>query len=344
MTVSLRPRLKKRATQLPTRQCFFLLVVPLFFITPHQSLAVSLEHEWENTNLVVYGTSGIWLDYNRLRFEGILTHEHAANLSLTIMIDNETAYTTEEHGLENDVSLYRAYLEYQGEKHLLLLGRQRIPFGVGRIWNPIDIFNPIVSTSAEPEEREGTDALHYEYSMSELAIIDTTIAEKKAAIRIKGYLGYADLALIGLVDEEMNRTTLGWEAEGEFLDTGIELRSEGGFFFKRGQSEVCLEYILGAEYGFPNSLTLLSEYYYSEETNTERIGFTASYQLTMLTYLSALAIINLDDHSSFFSPSLEYSLSDEMTLSMSYFSYHGGGGDEFGENSDTILFNWFVHF
>lgn len=55
--------------------------------------------------------------------------------------------------------LYRAWLRYESDRFELTLGRQRIALGVGRIWNPEDLFNPIFPLAVEGDQRIGQDAL-----------------------------------------------------------------------------------------------------------------------------------------------------------------------------------------
>ncbi|MEJ2669875.1 MAG: hypothetical protein P8077_06355, partial [Gammaproteobacteria bacterium] len=56
------------------------------------------------------------------------------------------------------------------------------------------------------------------------------IGNFQAKIREGDFLEYADVALVGLWDEERERDIIGWELEGQLMETGIELRSEGGIF------------------------------------------------------------------------------------------------------------------
>lgn len=306
--------------------------------------AFSFDYALENTNILNYISSGSWQDLNRLRLDTITTPVKFAGFSLTLIGDAKIFYDTEEDSFDTDLSLYRAYGSYEGEKILFALGRQRIPFGVGRIWNPVDIFNPIDSTSIEPDEREGTESLRVEYSISDLTIVDATIAEDKGAFRAKGYLEYADTAIIAQYDDTSNQTILGWELEGELPGTGIELRSEGGIYYEQDSSDANVQAIIGAEYGFPNSLTLVAEYLHDGSSKTDSLGLSGSYQLDMLTLLNGLVIVNLDDSSFFFAPSVNYSLGDEMTLDCGMFIYGGGGHTQFGDSADTIYLRWFVHF
>jgi hypothetical protein len=55
--------------------------------------------------------------------------------------------------------LYRAFVRVEGEKGEVALGRQRIPLGRARLWNPIDLFNPIPPLAVEGDQRIGEDAV-----------------------------------------------------------------------------------------------------------------------------------------------------------------------------------------
>lgn len=334
------------------RHLFFFSAACLALVSPPLTasaetdtpIGLDFSYDLENTHIINYMHSGSWQDFNRLRLDTQTTSKKHPGLSLTLIGDGKIFYDTLEDRFDSEASLYRGYMTYEGERSLIAAGRQRIPFGVGRVWNPVDIFNPIDVTSIEPDERKGTDSVRVEYSISDLTIIDATLSEEKGAFRAKGYMNYADIALIVQYDDESSQTVGGWELEGELPGTGIELRSEGGIYYSHDTSESNLQAIIGAEYGFPNSLTLIVEFLHDGSTDTESIGLIAGYQLDMLTLLNGLVIVNLDDSSFLFAPSISYSLSDEMTLDIGMFLYGGEEGTELGEGADATYIRWFVHF
>ncbi|MCI5207503.1 MAG: hypothetical protein D3910_01625 [Candidatus Electrothrix sp. ATG2] len=307
-------------------------------------LGISPELALENTNILGYDQAQYTTDFNRLRADLSLSHEKYQDVVGKVIVDNKTRYTASPGSLQNKTSVYRAYVQYRGMKHFWSAGRQRIPLGVGRIWNPIDLFNPVDSEAVEPDERTGMESLRYEYAFSELSNLDATLARDKAAMRIKGYLEYADVALVGLVDEENDRDIIGWELAGRLPNTGIELRSEGGSFHDRSSGERHTEFIIGAEYGFANSLTLLGEYKFSDEDAGDYLGAMLSYQPAMLWVCSMIGITSLEDSSGFVAPSVGYSLSDEMTLGLGAFLYYGDEEEIFGSAADRYYLRWFVHF
>ena len=306
-------------------------------------LSFSPELALENSNILGYQKDYYTVDYNRLRADLSLENENHPDFFGKLILDNETLYTANPSSIGNNSSIYRVYFQYRGRDHFWSIGKQRIPLGVGRIWNPIDVFNPIDSEAVETDERTGTDSIRYEYAVSELSNIDVTLADGKGAMRGKGFFEFADVGLVGIWDKDNGRNIVGWELEGQLLETGIELRSEGGVFFDQTGGGEQLNFIIGAEYGFASSLTLLGEYNYSDATGNY-LGMIVGYQAAMLWHFSLLVISNLDDHSSFIAPSIQYSLSDEMTLSAGAFFYSGSDDDAFNREHNRCYLRWFVHF
>ena len=62
-------------------------------------------------------------------------------------------------------SIYRAWMRWEEERVELTLGRQRIPLGRGRLWNPIDLFNPIPPLAVEAQQRIGQDAARLRFRL-----------------------------------------------------------------------------------------------------------------------------------------------------------------------------------
>ncbi len=298
----------------------------------------------ENTNIPGYDDLYRNFNYNRLRAELTVKHESYPDFIATLIADNETFYVKKSANLTNNTSIYRGYFEYRGANHFWVAGKQRIPLGVGKFWNPIDVFNPVNIQAIEQDERPGTESIHYEYALSRLADVAATVARGKGVIRIKGYLDFADLALVGEFDDEKNLDIIGWEAEGELADTGIELRSEGGGFHDSRTGRRHTEFIVGAEYGFANSLTITGEYHYLDLPRNNELAISTGFQPTMLWNCYLTTVINSDDGSGFVLPVLEYSLSDEMTISSGAFVYFGKDNSAYGYNTDRFYIRWFIHF
>ncbi len=307
-------------------------------------LGLSSDLVWENVNIPAYDELAHAGNYNRLRAELTLEPEALPDGLARLTVDNETFYQDQSDHLANDTLIYRAYLQYSGERHGLTIGRQRVPLGVGRIWNPVDIFNPVDNQAIERQERRGAEAVRYECAISRLSALDVSLAADKGAVRLKGYLDGADVAIVGLWDEDSNLDIIGWELEGELFDTGLELRGEGGSFHDRDSGERHTEFILGGEYGFADSFSILAEYHYSDKQAGDELAFLFSWQPAMLWNYSLLTVTSLKDGSGFAAPAVEYSLGDEMSLGGGVFLYHGNRGDGFAGLADRYYLRWFVHF
>ncbi len=304
---------------------------------------VQLDWGLDNTTIGAYQESQTTL-YNRLRGEVNLELVTQPAFFATLIVDHSTNYQNKPETLDSRSSIYRGFVGYAGESYRLTLGKQRVPLGVGRIWNPIDIFNPVDVEAIEMTERPGTECLRLEWAMADLSSLDVTLGRDRGEVRLKTYVQSVDVALVGLLDQDNDLAILGWEFEGELFASGIELRSEGGHFYDQQRHESWFETIVGAEYGFENSLNVLLEYKYNDENKVDYAGSIISYQVSMLWNMSLIGVINLDDESYVLGPSADYSLADDMTLSAGCFFYGGDSGSEYGSVFDRYYVRFFVHF
>lgn len=133
------------------------------------------------------------LSLNRLRFEA--KGDLAPGLALDLQYDNEVLLgnyldTAEFRALKDrappqywradanyvergDVygrhRLYRAAMTLTRGNVDLKLGRQRIAWGTGRFWSPLDVLNPVNPLALEREERVGVDAALLEAKLGPLS-------------------------------------------------------------------------------------------------------------------------------------------------------------------------------
>ena len=312
----------------------FLLTLPLFG---------SNTIETDNTNILSKTNGGSLSNYNRFRIYGTFDHDSYSDILLKVIVDNENRYNISKTNNKNSTDIYRAYLKYADETSLIVIGKQRIPFGVGRIWNPTDIFNPIDAAAIETDQRIGTDSIRYEYALSELSNIDMTVSKDKYAFRIKGYLAYADTALIALKDNKNDTKTFGYEFAGELFETNIEFRSEGGYkLVKEGKDYY--ELIAGIDYSFENSLSLLGEYRYDDLLSQDQFASTISYELTTLSKINFLGIKNIDDKSTLLSVRFDYSVADDITFDTGVYLYRGNKFTRYGDMDNSFFAKLYIHF
>jgi len=104
--------------------------------------------------------------------------------------------------------LYRAYLFLETKRLELTFGRQRIPWGVGRLWNPIDRFNAIPPLALEADQSAGVDAVKARWLFSGFTYLEAVYAvgarseDRAYALRLHGVLRDVDYSLMGGVFEE----------------------------------------------------------------------------------------------------------------------------------------------
>ena len=314
----------------------------ILFLSLLSLYGVDIEMGVDNTNILNAKTHTT--DYNRIGVE--ITIEDKNDLLGKAIIHNINNYNSHTKKNENKTDLYRAYVQYNNTQTQITLGKQRIPFGVGRIWNPIDIFNPIDFTSIETDIRKGVDALRVEHSLGDLSSLNLVYGQEKQSVKIKGYLDFADFALMALNDDKNNQNILGYEFEGELMSTGIEIRSEGGKFYGNKIDGDYFKAIFGAEYGFENSLNILTEYKYNSITDDE-LGLLFLYQYSPLISLSLLNITDLKDKSYLITPSLAYSLSDESELKVGVFKYGKFRNNfltKYGEMQNSAYIRYYIYF
>lgn len=97
--------------------------------------------------------------------------------------------------------IYRGSFRYAGRRLEVKLGRQRIPWGVGRLWNPVDRFNAIGPLALESDQSPGVDALSLRWNFSGFHQLQAVHApgprraEARSALRYAGLLGDVDVAL-----------------------------------------------------------------------------------------------------------------------------------------------------
>ncbi len=309
----------------------------LFFVLS-LSLFGNIDYKIEDNN-IFYMAGSQNIDYNLLRANLSYYYVPDERFSAHLIVDNKNFYYSKnEENNENTTKVYRGYLEYIGEKHLLSIGRQRVPLGIGTIWSPLDIFNPKDPYSTTTKEVEGIDSIKYEYAINPVSDFRILAAEDKFALRGK----FKNLGIDYIDDEDFK--ILGYEFQSEIFETGVDFKSEGGNFNDKKTDKTHSQYMVGVEAGFENSLNLNTEYKYDTSTDIGYAGIIGNYQLTPLLILEVLLIKNLEDKSYLLNFGGNYSLSDESTLRVAVVNYEGKQQSEFSYYEDSLLIDFFIQF
>ncbi len=231
------------------------------------------------------------------------------------------------------------------------IGRQRISWGTGRIWNPTDLFNPINPAAYYIIEKPGADAISTKIrfgNFTDLNLVYNPVNDFKEynfAARFRTNFFEYDFSLMaGKFD---NKTVVGFDFAGNISDAGF--RGEAIYSIDPENSENdFFRFVAGLDYQFTPKLYLLIEYQFNGEGKTDKyqyqllrllngeiqnlnrnyIAVSGMYQLTPLFLLNGISIINLNDASGFVSLSGNYSVTENfyMNLGIQIFS-----GDTFTE-------------
>ncbi len=177
-------------------------------------------------------------------------------------------------------SLHRLFLKIRTSKLTITAGRQLVRFGSGRLWNPLDIMNPISPISIQgSDDLKGIDALRVEYFLFDTAVISIVFEPKRyqnnddiknfsgeninSAVRIKVSMG--DLEVAGLYGFIAHRHTLGIDLSTIFLNGMLrasilyskpETSPENNIPFFQASA--------GYEYTFSHGIYFLAEYFFNE--------------------------------------------------------------------------------
>ncbi len=125
--------------------------------------------------------------------------------------------------------LYRAFVEYEGDRVRVSVGRQRIAWGVGRLWNPIDRFNAIPPLAIEADQAVGIDSVDARWLWSGFTYLQLVYApgprrdDAAYALRLHGVLEDVDYSLVaGVIDEA---PTFGLDLDTNLGDAAVRLEA-----------------------------------------------------------------------------------------------------------------------
>ena len=258
--------------------------------------------------------------------------------------------------------LYRVYADFTLPEVGLRLGRQRIAWGTALLWNPMDILNPFNPIQLERQERQGIDAVLIDWDYNALSRVSLVYAKQQSgastAARWRSHKKGFDLSW--MAGRFRGDTVAGVDFAGQVANIGVrgeltqtDSANEGAF----------TRAVVGADYTFANSLSLNIEMYYNGQGASDPAAYTFNrllsgeiqslarryqggylgYDITPLLRWNNYLIVNLDDDSVFFAPSLLYSLTDNMETSLGVQAFNGDSGTEYGMLQDLffVQLQWF---
>ncbi len=328
------------------------------------------------------------LDLNRLRLE--LKGNLSESVALDIQYDNEVLlgnylhtgqfaaqkdqrpdqYWNLDRNYSESRSWYGRHRLYRGNVTLSLgdtdlrLGRQRIAWGTGRFWSPVDLLNPLNPIALEREERLGVDAVLAEHKLGPLSRFTAVYAprqesgESSAALNWHSNAAGVDLSLIA--GRFRKERVIGGDVATQLGSAGVRAElthneRDAGPGYRRA--------VLAMDYAFANTLTLSGELYYNGAGAADRAAYDFAslfagriqnvgrryfggylgYELTPLVKWTNYLVVNLADRSRFFSPALIFSLQTNLDLTLGVQLFGGSAGSEYARLQDVYYgqLQWF---
>lgn len=327
------------------------------------------------------------LDLNRLRLE--LKGNLSQNMVLDLEYDTEVLFGsylhTAQFGLTKNQRpdqlwdldihyegngwyargrLYRGNVDFSFGDSDLRLGRQRIAWGTGRFWSPVDLFNPPNPIALERDERPGVDAALLEHKFGPLSRLSLAYAPRhengasRTALNWHSNAAGVDYSLIG--GRFGAERVFGGDIATQLGTAGV--RAE----LTRNNPDHAPSYwrsVFALDYAFANTLTLSGELYYNGGGTTDKaaydfaalfagriqnvaqhyVGAFASYEITPLVKTVNYLVLNLDDRSHYFSPRITVSLRANLDLTIGMQLFGGDAGTEHARLSDLYYaqVQWF---
>lgn len=341
-----------------------------------------------NSETVFPVEEGYTLDLNRLRLE--LKGNVSRSTSLDLQYDNEVLLgsylRTAQFALSKDQRpdqlwdleanyaeaggwygrhrLYRASVNFSLAEIDLRLGRQRIAWGTGRFWSPVDLLNPLNPIALEREERPGVDGALLEHKLGPLSRVSAVYAPRHERGASSGAVNWhsnaAGIDYSVIAGKIRGVRVLGGDIATQVGSAG--LRAE----LTRNDPDHAppfLRAVVGLDYAFANTLTLSGELYYNGAGASDQAGYDfaallagriqnvgrrylgayASYEITPLIKSVNYLVVNLGDRSRFFSPAIALSLRANLDLTLGAQLFGGGPGTEYQRLSDLYFaqLQWF---
>ncbi|PKL37309.1 MAG: hypothetical protein CVV44_16895 [Spirochaetae bacterium HGW-Spirochaetae-1] len=194
------------------------------------------------------------------------------------------------------MKLHRAYVRLNTGDFSFTLGRQQIRFGSGRLWNPLDILNPISPTFVEgAEEQKGTDALRADWfftSSSELSLVvnpvlannrygDMKFQNCNYVARAKTSIKETDVALLG--GWISHRGVAGIDGATTFFDGMLR----GSVLYSNPEDyDYYVQASMGYEYTFSFGLYLLAEYFFNQNGLNYNADLKNAYAASLISGMS----------------------------------------------------------
>ncbi len=260
------------------------------------------------------------------------------------------------------------YFKHLFEIGEISIGRQYISWGVGRVWQPTDLFNPINPANFSKVEKDGADAISgklYLGSFSDFDILvnfSNNFKNVNFGGRIRTNISENDLAaIVGKFDQNI---VLGASLAGNVFKSGI--RAEGIYSISDRKDYNYIRGIIGIDYQFTEKLYTALEYQHNGSGTTDKFEYPkyfeklfkgeiqnigcnylaaiATYQLSSLFTSNFTSIINFNDLSTIILLSTRYEFLQSFYLSAGILYTFGEKFTEYWYYNDAVYLTFEYYF
>lgn len=253
--------------------------------------------------------------------------------------------------------LYRASVTLSVQAVDIRLGRQRIAWGTGRFWSPLDLLNPVSPTALDREERPGVDALLVEAKTGPLSRLSVAHAPQKDDRLSSSALQWHDNAkgvdYSVVAGRLLGEDVLGFDLATQLGQAGLrgeltQQRPAAGGSYSRA--------MMGLDYAFPNTLTFSLEAYYNGAGSSDSAQYRwadalagrvvslatrygaifMSYELSPLLKSLNYLVVNADDGSRGIDLRLVWSVRPDLDLTLGGRSFSGAPGSEYRRLGEAV--------
>jgi hypothetical protein len=234
----------------------------------------------------------------------------------------------------------------------IIVGRQRISWGTGRVWNPTDLFNPINPANFSKIEKDGADAVSATYSFGNFTDLNIVynpqdkFKTNNAAFRFRTNYATYDLALIGGYFDR--RYVAGFDFAGNLFVAGV--RGEGIISMdKNDLGKKYAKLVFGVDNQFTSKFYAMIEYQYNGQGVTDKFSYnllglakgdiinlnrnylflSCNYLFTPLFTGTISNNSDINDGSGFVLVSASYSLTENSTLTLGNLITYGSEYSEY---------------
>lgn len=258
--------------------------------------------------------------------------------------------------LGGTANLDRFRFTWHGDRLDVILGRQPVSWGSGKIVNPTDILAPYAFTELDTEYRIGVDAVRFRYAMGAMSELDAGMVlgpdgdldESAVYLRGKTYVGSTDIS--ALVMRFRRHRMVGLDITRAFGGTGawLEAALVSPACYSDGlPQDNYIRLTAGLDRQLTPRLYAYLEYHLNTAGSSDADGYAFladdpayrdgsvyllgrhylgtgfSFQLTGLTTVNGLVLTNLSDGSAFGSLNMEYNVARNLYLSAGMYLNRG---------------------